>query len=214
MARAGVEAEKDELKISLATPANWMHLDLSGNAMASARRLVDDLVAGEKNVDEKLKLQFIGQLQSSVRKAREQGGVLMAFWSLGLGGEYNIGASVIGAVAGLGPEVPVGPDGEIALEDAVAAVSADQAAGEGNNGSTIVDSMLTELPAGEAVRVHKRQVAEAMASRHESDVIQYFVRVPGERRLVVLTFSTPNLDLAEAMRELFDAMALTLRWKP
>lgn len=211
MARAGTDT--DELKISLATPANWIHLDLSANAMASARRLVDDMVAGEKQVDEKLKLQFIGQLQSTVRRAREQGGVFVAFWSLGLG-DLSIGASVIAAVAVLGPDLPVDGTGQVALEDAVAAVSADLAAGEGSDGVTIVGSTVVELPAGEAVRVHKRQVAEAMAGRYESEVIQYFVRVPHERRLVVLTFSSPNLDLAEAMVELFDAMALTLRWKP
>lgn len=195
------------LRIAMATPTNWFNLDLSANAMTSARKLVESLVAGQPNTDQKLKLQMIGTLQSQVRKARSQGGVLAAFWSLGLGG-HAIGASVIAAVAPLGPDVPLTDDGGVDLTVAVAAVSSKQAPG-----GVLVGTSTVDLPVGPAIRVHKRQVAEAMGSKHDTEVVQYFLQVPGERRLVVLTFSTPTLELAEALFELFDAMAASLRWR-
>lgn len=43
--------------------------------------------------------------------------------------------------------------------------------------------------------------------------VQYFVPVPGVPSLLVLSFSTPNLPLAEVFVELFDAMAQTLQWR-
>jgi hypothetical protein len=43
--------------------------------------------------------------------------------------------------------------------------------------------------------------------------VQYFVPLPGSTDLVLLSFSTPNLGLADAMVELFDAMAESLQWR-
>jgi hypothetical protein len=202
--------EPPPLGIAMATPTSWFNLDLSANAMTSARKLVESLVAGQPNTDQKLKLQMIGALQAQVRKAREQGGVLAAFWSLGLEG-HTMGASVIAAVAPLGPDVPRADDGSVDLDQAVAAVSSTRTASEAGN--TVVGTSTIDLPVGPAIRVHKHQTAEALGSKHDTEVVQYFVVVPGGRRLVVLTFSTPSLELAEALFELFDAMAATLRWR-
>ncbi len=45
------------------------------------------------------------------------------------------------------------------------------------------------------------------------ETLQYFIPVPGTARLLVLSFSTPNLSLAPAFLELFDAMAESLHWR-
>ncbi|MDP8993092.1 MAG: hypothetical protein M3N31_08605 [Actinomycetota bacterium] len=75
---------------------------------------------------------------------------------------------------------------------------------------------VVDLPAGAAVRLRRQMLAEADGAGAEGAVVetvQYFVPVPATASLLVLTFSTPNLPLAEAFVELFDTMAQTLHWR-
>lgn len=75
-------------------------------------------------------------------------------------------------------------------------------------------STVVELSAGPAVRLRRRGSAEGPDARVvEVEMLQYFVVVPGAARLLLLTFSTPNVALADALVELFDAIASTLRWR-
>ena len=46
----------------------------------------------------------------------------------------------------------------------------------------------------------------------EVETVQWFVLHPTGRWLAVLTFSTPNVGLAEAFGEVFDAIAWSLQW--
>jgi DNA gyrase inhibitor GyrI len=64
---------------------------------------------------------------------------------------------------------------------------------------------LTELPAGLAVRVRRRT---------EATTQDIHVTVPESGAYLILSFSTPLDQLADAMVDLFDSIAGTLRWIP
>jgi hypothetical protein len=73
-----------------------------------------------------------------------------------------------------------------------------------------------ELRAGWSVRARRRILIEPPGFEgHPVEVenLQYFVPLPGSTDLVLLSFSTPNLGLADPMVELFDAMAESLQWR-
>lgn len=46
-----------------------------------------------------------------------------------------------------------------------------------------------------------------------SETVQFFVPLPEAHRMLVLAFSTPMLQLADAYAPLFDAMAESARWR-
>lgn len=64
---------------------------------------------------------------------------------------------------------------------------------------------LARLPAGPAVRVRRRA---------EATTLDVHVVVPESGAYLVLSFSTPIRALADAMVDLFDSIADTLRWVP
>jgi hypothetical protein len=68
-----------------------------------------------------------------------------------------------------------------------------------------VQVTLTQLPAGAAVRVRHRG---------EATTLDGHVVVPESGSCLLLSFSTPLDTLADAMVNLFDSIASTLRWVP
>jgi hypothetical protein len=64
---------------------------------------------------------------------------------------------------------------------------------------------LIELPAGPGVRVRRRV---------EATMLDIHVAVPESGAYLILSFSTPLDQLADAMVDLFDSIANTLRWIP
>lgn len=78
------------------------------------------------------------------------------------------------------------------------------------------DLGVVTLPAGQAVRTRGRTSARPVGPSGptvEVDTVQYFLPLPDGDGLLVLTFSTPNLPLADAFAELFDAMAGSISWE-
>jgi hypothetical protein len=71
-----------------------------------------------------------------------------------------------------------------------------------------------ELPVGPAVRVRRRQSVPLDVGAGPSDVeiVQWYALNGSGRRLALLTFSTPNVGLADQFGEVFDLIAATLRW--
>lgn len=71
-----------------------------------------------------------------------------------------------------------------------------------------------DLMAGTGVRcTAERNVRhDSWAEPVPARVRQYFVPVPGTKRLAALTFLTPNLDLADQFDEVFQAIAATLEF--
>lgn len=83
-----------------------------------------------------------------------------------------------------------------------------------SSGPRAVD--VVELAAGPSVRTRGRTPARPAGPSGptiEVDTVQWFVPVPEGDALLVLTFSTPNLALADVFAELFDAMAATVAWE-
>ncbi|MCK8435757.1 hypothetical protein G3I77_22895 [Streptomyces sp. D2-8] len=74
---------------------------------------------------------------------------------------------------------------------------------------------IEELHSGTAVRVRKLTPQgddETSESSHNSLSVDYHLPVPGAMAFLLLTFSTPLEPIADAMAELFDAIADSLTW--
>ncbi|MEV6313630.1 hypothetical protein [Streptomyces sp. NPDC051776] len=72
-----------------------------------------------------------------------------------------------------------------------------------------------KLPAGPAARrrrTERSKESRRMGTEFADTVVEYFVPVPDRDETLMLTFSTPLEPIADAMAELFDAVAGTLRW--
>ncbi|MET8895020.1 hypothetical protein [Streptomyces albogriseolus] len=80
--------------------------------------------------------------------------------------------------------------------------------------SEATDASVVELAAGTARR--RRRCTDAAPDDSEvlpSVTLDYQVPVPGTETHLLLTFSTPLVQIADAMVELFDAVAGSLRWR-
>ncbi|MET9405627.1 hypothetical protein ABZX90_07570 [Streptomyces sp. NPDC002935] len=73
------------------------------------------------------------------------------------------------------------------------------------------------LPAaGQAARrrrTERTRESRKLGSEFDDTIVEYFVPTPGGDESLMLTFSTPMEPIADAMVELFDAIAGTLRWQ-
>lgn len=73
-----------------------------------------------------------------------------------------------------------------------------------------------EVAAGRAARIRRRVKTprpETNGREVSAEAFQYYVPVPGTDTFLVLGFATPNVTLADAFGELFDAIAGTLQWQ-
>ncbi|MEU3089408.1 hypothetical protein ACWCQ0_29850 [Streptomyces massasporeus] len=74
---------------------------------------------------------------------------------------------------------------------------------------------IEELNSGTAVRVRKLTPQgddETSESSYNSLSVEYHIPVPGAMAFLLLSFSTPLEPIADAMAELFDAIAGSLTW--
>ncbi|MGP4044751.1 hypothetical protein [Streptomyces sp. 2A115] len=62
-------------------------------------------------------------------------------------------------------------------------------------------------------RTERTREARRLGTEFEDTIVEYFVPVPDRDEVLMLTFSTPLEPIADAMVELFDAVAGTLRWR-
>ncbi|TLS41979.1 hypothetical protein FE633_33430 [Streptomyces montanus] len=62
-------------------------------------------------------------------------------------------------------------------------------------------------------RGERTREARRLGTEFEDTIVEYFVPVPDRDEVLMLTFSTPLEPIADAMVELFDAVAGTLRWR-
>jgi hypothetical protein len=205
-----VRGTTDQPTIELVTPASWRVVDLDpATSEQSAIRLVGETLGSEPGAAAARKL-MLGLLRDVTTDAAEREAVLVALYSSTADG-IPVGASLVASIlqAMLGPEGELPSDGE-AMADGMQVVVG---AGMGER---------RDLPGGPALRLRRRQAAlgdpggrtaggeEAWSLEVEN--VQWFVLHPSGRQLALLSFSTPNLALADAFGEVFDAIAWTLRW--
>lgn len=182
---------------ALAVPESWHRIRL-----APERRTHD--------IDRLLAIQFRGQddmphlkrvARAGLEEQAEEGwqiGGIELYISHTTMGPVPLAASLL--VSAIGPH----PDGRLSPEDVVESLDLDGA-----------DARLVDLPAGRAVRVRTRQAPQHVgdAQTPPSAGLDVHVPVPGTDGYLLLAFATPMPPpLDEAMIELFDAVAASIRW--
>ncbi|MFF4401428.1 hypothetical protein [Streptomyces sp. NPDC001480] len=189
----------------LLLPDGWFRivLDPSEERERSIDALVERQFDGMDNAPH-LKDDLRKDLRRRSAKAARSGGIEL-YLSLQQVGPFTIPASLLVTLA---PLQRPGPLPAQALAEAL----------EADGGEATVT--IEELPSGEAVRVRRlttqpepeRDAAAAPNRPHRSLSVEYHVPVPGTTAFLLLTFSTPLEPIADAMAELFDAVAGSLTW--
>lgn len=193
--------------IRVLTPANWIDLDLDpATSAASLARLVDEQVGGghERAADRR---QLTEWLRTATAEARANGSVFASMLSDTIDG-VPVSASLFASLAADDRPTTAGEDDADRVRGLAGYLCEPGAPLEG------AALRVAELRAGWAVRARRRtSVRMAGLDRVvEVENLQYFVLVPGSPALLVLTFSTPVVSLADALVALFDAIAETLEW--
>lgn len=173
----------------LTVPEGWVRVDLQPGVREPAlARLVDRQFRGVDNAPH-LKQQARDQFLRVAQHAYGNGG-LELYVSLQTAGGLPLPASLI---------VTLTPPHD---KDSVQVTPERLAQALADDGGRVT---LIELPAGSAVRVHRRA---------DATTLDLHVAVPGSGAYLMLSFSTPLAALADAMVGLFDSIASTLRWIP
>ncbi|WP_406443246.1 hypothetical protein OHB14_30185 [Streptomyces sp. NBC_01613] len=174
----------------------------------------------EQSVDALVKRQFSGvddapQLRQTLRKellkqateAFDEGGIEL-YISLQQAGALTVPASLLITL--------LSPQNHGANLPSVSEL-AESLAAEGRSGRTV---SLVELAAGPAMKVRVAPDGTAPRAKTGEDdyalpsvTVDYQLRVPRSDMHLLLTFSTPLVQIADAMVELFDAVAGSLVWK-
>jgi hypothetical protein len=198
-----------EPRLSIATPATWVQLDLDpATRAASIQRLVKERAEAFPEAA-RFGPELARSLEATVAAAQEQGGVFAAVFSTVSDGK-PVGASVVVSLiprANPSTETSVGDPRRVLAEGFRERYAGPE-----------TDVAVVDLPPGPATRVRRRLRAEVPvgsggpAVGADVEQVQYFVPLPGVTHLALLSFSTPNLGLAEPFGELFEAMARTLTW--
>lgn len=71
---------------------------------------------------------------------------------------------------------------------------------------------IVEIPAGRAVRVRGVEAAAMGGRSVDCAVMQTLIPVPHERGVLNMVLTSPQVELAEPMLDLFDAISSTLTW--
>jgi hypothetical protein len=185
--------------IGLRTPAAWFDLDLD----PATRGASIDRVLAERAVGSAEGLR--ASLEAAAEQAIGQGAVFASLFSDTLDGKA-VSASLVVSVIDAVPDPASAPAAPAAIAEELVEEFLD-------DGAT---AAVRNLDAGPAARLRRRlPVGGATGPSglpEEVDTVQYFVPFPDADRLAVLTFSTPNVGLADAFAEVFDAVASTLQW--
>jgi hypothetical protein len=186
--------------IALALPASWSSIDLDPAASEkSSERVVEAAIPPGPGAAEARGL-MLGLLRQAADEARQRRAVLAALYSSAADG-IPLGASLVASVL----EAKPGPDRRPAAEGPDLAESLRTVVGGGVGERR-------DLPAGAGVRLQRRQMTGIAGAAVEVATVQWFVLHPSGERMALLSFSTPNLALAEPFGEVFDAIAWSLQW--
>ncbi|WP_369033622.1 MULTISPECIES: hypothetical protein [Streptomyces] len=193
----------------LLLPEGWFRVHIDPERR---ERSVDALVERQFNgIDNapQIKAQVRQELIDQATKAFDEGGIEL-YLSLQQAGPLTVPASLLIAL-GLPPQGGRLP----ALDDIAGRLAA-----EGNDSREV---SVVELAAGPALRVREeyaptRDRPPTAETQKEADyalpsvTLDYQVQVPRAQAILLLTFSTPLVQIADAMVDLFDAVAGSLSW--
>jgi hypothetical protein len=185
-------------------PSDWVPIELVGigldsAAVADLQSRLSDAHPRSKPVEAELARMF-----QEVARAASRNGVLEAYlYSRAVGDRMAVASLTIAAAT---PEHPREHDdlGLLAL----------RLRSEVDPEQPRPDISVAETLAGEALRSERRRVITTEnGDSLESHEVQYFAPIPGDKRVLVLTFTTPNVGAARPFTNLFDAIAEGLQWK-
>ncbi|MEU6222615.1 hypothetical protein [Streptomyces sp. NPDC047042] len=200
----------------LLLPEGWFRVNITPERREQS---VDALVERQfKGIDNapQLKAQVRQEMIGQATRAFEEGGIEL-YLSLQQAGPLTIPASLLIAL-GLPPQGGRLP----ALHDL-----ADRLAAEGKDDREV---SVVDLAAGPALRVRESydpaREAGAVKAKADTDTdanadadyalpsvtLDYQVQIPRAEAILLLTFSTPLVQIADAMVDLFDAIAGSLSW--
>ncbi|MFE2050364.1 hypothetical protein ACFXAS_17875 [Streptomyces sp. NPDC059459] len=190
----------------LLMPEGWFRLDIDPERRErSVDALVNRRFEGTDNVPH-IKRQLRQDLLAQAAAAFREGGIEL-YLSLQQAGPLTIPASLLIIF------LPAPSSGTSPSLEAVA----NRLASDGQSEVEIL-----ELAAGPAVRVRRATGGPEQAppaglpgeaeEALPSVTLDYQVSVPGTGSYVLMTFSTPLVQIADAMVELFDAVAGSLTW--
>jgi hypothetical protein len=169
-------------------PEGWFRIDLQpGMREPAVARLIERQFYGATTIAS-LKRQASEQLLRMTQYAYGNGG-LELYVSLQTAGGFPLSASLVVTLA------PPRDDFNVVDPPRLAETLS-------SGGGQVT---LTDLPAGQAVRVRRQA---------QSTTLDVHVLVPESGAYLLLSFSTPLNALADAMVCLFDSIASTLRWVP
>lgn len=189
-------------QFTVTVPANWFALDLDPRTRTdSIARLVESRIGPATDpAGRQLRRELTSLLRQHARQAASHRAAYAALMYQVLDG-VPLSASLLIAVG----TAPLDPTGAAVLDPA--ALGAVLAQGSDAQPEPF------ETLAGPAVRI---RLDTAVPVRPDEPVptaeFQYAIAVPGSELVLVLTFSTPNVTLAEPLAELFDAIARSLDW--
>ncbi|MGY1500201.1 hypothetical protein ACW4TU_27080 [Streptomyces sp. QTS52] len=192
----------------LLLPEGWFRVNITPERREQS---VDALVERQfKGIDNapQIKAQARQEMLAQAAKAFEEGGIEL-YLSLQQAGPLTVPASLLVAL-GFPPQGGRLP----ALDDIAGRLAAE--------GKASREVSVVELAAGPALRVrdeydpardHPPVPTEKEAELALPSVtLDYQVQVPRAEAILLLTFSTPLVQIADAMVDLFDAVAGSLSW--
>ncbi|WP_329275813.1 hypothetical protein [Streptomyces sp. NBC_01451] len=192
----------------LLLPEGWFRVDITPERREQS---VDALVERQfKGIDNapQIKAQVRQEMLGQAARAFDEGGIEL-YLSLQQAGPFTVPASLLIAL-GLPPQGGHLP----ALHDI-----ADRLAAEEKDSREV---SVVELAAGTALRVREEydpaRDRPPVGAEKEAELalpsvtLDYQVQVPGAEAILILTFSTPLVQIADAMVDLFDAVAGSLSW--
>lgn len=195
----------------LLLPEGWFRVHIEPERrQQSVDALVERQFKGIDNAPQ-LKAQLRQEMTGQAARAFDEGGIEL-YLSLQQAGPFTVPASLLVAL-GLPPQGGRLP----ALDDIAARLAAEAKDSQ--------EVSVVELPAGPALRIREeydpardRQAVKAVKTEKDADyalpslTLDYQVQVPRAEAILLLTFSTPLIQIADAMVDLFDAVAGSLSW--
>lgn len=176
---------------TLLLPPGWVRLPLDGREHERVVALVNDKVQElPAQAREGLRRTLTRDVSASLEKARAAGGVDV-FLCVAESHGVPIAASCLVTFLDTRDELP--------LQGLLDEFAADQVG-------------LVTIAGAHAVRRRYVEESESGEAVLTTTLVDYFVPLPASTGLLVLSFGTSLEPLAEALVQLFDAMAESLRW--
>lgn len=202
-----------ELRFRL--PGDWWTTDLTDRdaAVASAHRLVRHRI-GPQDDRVLLRQRVIGDFTRAIDAAIEAKGLgmFMAI-SIAEGTPLPITFTVHAPDVSLSPAIGTKPEAVLeVLEQGIEAL----AAGAHTDPGDPADRVRVDLPETQATRLHRVRVldvgTDADPGSLETLIVDYWVAVPGSKRIVLVSFSTSMAQLQEFLLPFFDAIMRAAIW--